>query len=91
MPEKRPQVALDLRMYLRDEMADISKLVRELIEVLVRTAEKNMSAVMPGYTHLQRAQPILFSHHMMAYVMMLMRDETRIRDAVKRMNVSPIG
>ncbi len=88
---RNDQVALDLRMYLRDEMAEITGLVRELIETFVKVAEKNMDAVMPGYTHLQRAQPILFSHHMMAYVMMLMRDEKRIKDAVKRMNVSPIG
>ena len=88
---RNDQVALDLRMYLRDEAAEISSLVRELTETLVAVAEKNMGVVMPGYTHLQRAQPILFSHHMMAYVMMLLRDRDRIADAVKRMNVSPIG
>ena len=88
---RNDQVALDLRMYLRDEAAEISLLVRELTEILVAVAEKNMGVVMPGYTHLQRAQPILFSHHMMAYVMMLLRDRDRIADAVKRMNVSPIG
>ena len=88
---RNDQVALDLRMYLRDEAAEISSLVRELTETLVSVAEKNMGVVMPGYTHLQRAQPILFSHHMMAYVMMLLRDRDRIADAVKRMNVSPIG
>ena len=88
---RNDQVALDLRMYLRDETAEITKLARELTEVLTEVAEKNMGAVMPGYTHLQRAQPILFSHHMMAYVMMLMRDQERMADAVKRMNVSPIG
>ena len=88
---RNDQVALDLRMYLRDEAEEISLLVRELTETLVAVAEKNMGVVMPGYTHLQRAQPILFSHHMMAYVMMLLRDRDRIADAVKRMNVSPIG
>lgn len=88
---RNDQVALDLRMYLRDEATEISSLVRELTETLVAVAEKNMGVVMPGYTHLQRAQPILFSHHMMAYVMMLLRDRDRIADAVKRMNVSPIG
>ena len=88
---RNDQVALDLRMYLRDEAEEITRLTRELTEVLTEVAEKNMGAVMPGYTHLQRAQPILFSHHMMAYVMMLMRDQDRIADAVKRMNVSPIG
>lgn len=88
---RNDQVALDLRMYLRDEATEISSLVRELTETLIAVAEKNMGVVMPGYTHLQRAQPILFSHHMMAYVMMLLRDRDRIADAVKRMNVSPIG
>ena len=88
---RNDQVALDLRMYLRDEAAELNTLIRELIEVLVSVAEKNMGAVMPGYTHLQRAQPILFSHHIMAYAMMLLRDKARIRDAAKRMNISPIG
>ena len=88
---RNDQVALDLRMYLRDEAAELDTLIRELAEVLVSVAEKNMGAVMPGYTHLQRAQPILFSHHVMAYAMMLLRDMARIRDAAKRMNISPIG
>ncbi|MDO4961511.1 MAG: argininosuccinate lyase [Eubacteriales bacterium] len=88
---RNDQVALDLRMYLRDEAAELVALVRELTEVLVSVAERNMKAVMPGYTHLQRAQPILFSHHIMAYAMMLLRDKARIEDAAKRMNMSPIG
>ena len=88
---RNDQVALDLRMYLRDEAKEIKQLIRELIEVTVKLAEKNMGAVMPGYTHLQRAQPILFSHHILAYTMMLLRDKARIEDAAKRMNVSPIG
>ena len=88
---RNDQVALDLRMYLRDEAAELDTLIRELTEVLVSVAEKNMGAVMPGYTHLQRAQPILFSHHIMAYAMMLLRDKARIKDAAKRMNISPIG
>ena len=88
---RNDQVALDLRMYLRDEAAELDTLIRELAEVLVSVAEKNMGAVMPGYTHLQRAQPILFSHHIMAYAMMLLRDKARIKDAAKRMNISPIG
>jgi len=88
---RNDQVALDLRMYLRDEAAELDTLIRELTEVLVSVAEKNMGAVMPGYTHLQRAQPILFSHHIMAYAMMLLRDKARIGDAAKRMNISPIG
>lgn len=88
---RNDQVALDIRMYLRDEAAELDTLIRELTEVLVSVAEKNMGAVMPGYTHLQRAQPILFSHHIMAYAMMLLRDKARIGDAAKRMNISPIG
>ena len=88
---RNDQVALDLRMYLRDETAELDTLIRELTEVIVSVAEKNMGAVMPGYTHLQRAQPILFSHHIMAYAMMLLRDKARIGDAAKRMNISPIG
>ena len=88
---RNDQVALDLRMYLRDEAAKLTELLRELEEVLLKTAQNNMKAVMPGYTHLQRAQPILFSHHIMAYSMMLLRDMDRIADASARMNVSPIG
>ena len=88
---RNDQVALDLRMYLRDEASEIMSLIRELTEELTAVAEKNMGLVMPGYTHLQRAQPILFSHHIMAYAMMLLRDKGRMEDTVKRMNVSPIG
>ncbi len=88
---RNDQVALDLRLYLRDEAAGLQKMLRELMEVLVELAEKNQDAVMPGYTHLQRAQPILFSHHLLAYVEMLLRDSGRLTDTVSRMNVSPIG
>jgi argininosuccinate lyase len=88
---RNDQVALDIRMYLRDEAAEIISLLKELAEVIAETAEKNCGAVMPGYTHLQRAQPILFSHHILAYAMMILRDISRIRDAAGRMNISPIG
>ncbi len=88
---RNDQVALDLRMYLRDETKEITGLIRELTETLIKTAEKNMGVVMPGYTHLQRAQPILFSHHVMAYAMMFLRDIDRLKDMSKRLNVSPIG
>ncbi len=88
---RNDQVALDMRMYLRDEAAEISDLIKQLAEALAGLAEKNQKAVMPGYTHLQRAQPILFAHHVLAYVMMLLRDKDRLADCVKRMNVSPIG
>lgn len=88
---RNDQVALDLRMYLRDECDEIVELTKTLIEALCIQAENNKTVIMPGYTHLQRAQPVTFSHHMMAYAMMLLRDIDRIKDARKRMNVSPIG
>ena len=88
---RNDQVALDLRMYLRTQIDEISGLVKDVIEAILFQAEANKSVIMPGYTHLQRAQPILFSHHLMAYAMMLLRDLDRLRDCRKRMNVSPIG
>ena len=88
---RNDQVALDLRMYLRDEITDIRAKVVTLIEVLCDKAEEYKGAIMPGYTHLQRAQPITFGHHLMAYAMMLLRDADRLDDCKKRMNVSPIG
>ncbi len=88
---RNDQVALDLRMYLRSEIDEISSLVKALLRAVVGQAEQNMDVIMPGYTHLQRAQPILFSHHLMAYAMMLLRDLDRLADCRKRMNVSPIG
>ena len=88
---RNDQVALDLRMYLRDECDEITELTKSLVEALCYQAEKNKAVIMPGYTHLQRAQPVTFGHHMMAYAMMLLRDIDRIKDTKKRMNVSPIG
>ena len=88
---RNDQVALDIRMYLRSEAEEISGLVRKLIEAVTAQAEANTDTVMPGYTHLQRAQPILFGHHLMAYAMMLLRDLSRLADWKKRMNESPIG
>ena len=88
---RNDQVALDLRLYLRDEMAEIISEIKDLITALVQKAEENKDAIMPGYTHLQRAQPILFAHHLLAYCMMLMRDVSRFEDASRRMNSSPIG
>ena len=85
------QVALDFRMYLRQETEEIQDLIRELLGVLARQAETYKAAIMPGYTHLQRAQPITFGHHLMAYAMMLLRDLDRLEDGRKRMNLSPIG
>ena len=88
---RNDQVALDLRMYLREEIDEITALVKDVIEAILEQAQANKSVIMPGYTHLQRAQPILFSHHLMAYAMMLLRDLDRLADCRKRMNVSPIG
>ena len=88
---RNDQVALDIRMYLRDEIDEISALVKSLIAVLAQQAETYKAAIMPGYTHLQRAQPITFGHHLMAYAMMLLRDVERLADCRKRMNQSPIG
>ena len=88
---RNDQVALDLRMYLREQCDAISAQVKTLIEALVDRAAEYKSAIMPGYTHLQRAQPITFGHHLMAYAMMLLRDRSRLSDCRKRMNCSPIG
>lgn len=88
---RNDQVALDIRMYLRDEAEEISNLTKELISVIADKADEYKDAIMPGYTHLQRAQPITFGHHLMAYTMMLLRDIDRIADCKKRMNISPIG
>ncbi|MDY2847887.1 MAG: argininosuccinate lyase [Oscillospiraceae bacterium] len=88
---RNDQVALDIRMYLRDECDEISKLVFELTETIINMAEEHLYTVMPGYTHLQRAQPVTFAHHLMAYAQMLYRDLERIRDAKERMNYLPLG
>ncbi len=88
---RNDQVALDTRLYLRDMTADTIELIAKLIDALCAQAEKNADAVMPGYTHLQRAQPITFAHQLLAYGMMLARDIGRLSDAAKRMNVSPLG
>ena len=88
---RNDQVALDIRMYLREESEKIIELLRTLVGDITDKAEENKAVIVPGYTHLQRAQPITFGHHLMAYAMMLLRDISRIRDAVDRMNYSPIG
>ena len=88
---RNDQVALDIRMYLRDEIDEIDRLTRELIGAVTAQAERYADTIMPGYTHLQRAQPITFGHHLMAYAMMLLRDLERLADTRKRMNRSPIG
>ena len=88
---RNDQVALDIRLYLRDESKTIVELIRKLIAAVVEQAKQNKTTILPGYTHLQRAQPIVFAHHLLAYAMMLMRDVDRIEDAVRRMNRSPLG
>ena len=88
---RNDQVALDIRMYLRDNVSDIVSLVKELAGTITDKAEECKAVIVPGYTHLQRAQPITFGHHLMAYSMMLLRDISRLEDAVERMNLSPIG
>ena len=88
---RNDQVALDLRLYLLDEVKEIRALTFGLLAAITDQAERYKATVMPGYTHLQRAQPITFGHHLMAYAMMLRRDIGRLDDAAARMNVSPIG
>ena len=88
---RNDQVALDIRMYLKKEILNIKDLLKLLMEAIVEVAESNKDVIMPGYTHLQRAQPILFSHHMMAYYEMMKRDLDRLEDCFKRVDVMPLG
>ena len=88
---RNDQVALDIRLYLRDEVDSVYEMLTELIGVITDKAEKYASCVMPGYTHMQRAQPITFGHHLLAYAEMLLRDKQRLADAKSRMNCSPLG
>lgn len=88
---RNDQVALDIRLYLRDAIKELRELVVSLVKVLCSIADENTETIMPGYTHLQRAQPITFGHHMMAYAQMLLRDIERFDDTLRRMNVSPLG
>jgi len=88
---RNDQVALDFRMYLRDEIDEIAALTKSLAAVICDKAEEYKDAIMPGYTHLQRAQPITFGHQLMAYAMMLLRDLGRLTDCRRRLNFSPIG
>lgn len=88
---RNDQVALDTRLYLRNETDEIFLKVRSLVEAILEKADENKAVILPGYTHLQRAQPITFGHHLMAYAMMFLRDLDRLKDSRKRLNVSPIG
>jgi argininosuccinate lyase len=88
---RNDQVALDLRLYLREAVADLLVELRGFEESLLTLAEREIGTVMPGYTHLQRAQPVLFAHHLLAYVEMAERDKGRLHDALQRINVLPLG
>jgi argininosuccinate lyase len=88
---RNDQVALDTRMYVREVVERVRSLVKEMQEALILLAEKNMDVILPGYTHLQRAQPILVSHHLLAYYEMLKRDRERLYETGKRANVLPLG
>jgi argininosuccinate lyase len=88
---RNDQVALDLRLYLREETEDIISKVLQLQKTLLTIAEKHIDTIMPGYTHLQRAQPVLLSHHLLAYMEMLERDKGRLADSLKRLTVLPLG
>ena len=88
---RNDQVALDTRMYLRDRAFSIQAKIKELLFAILSKAEEHKSSIMPGYTHLQRAQPITFGHHLMAYAMMFLRDLDRFSDVLKRIDVCPIG
>ncbi|MCC8365067.1 argininosuccinate lyase [Xenorhabdus sp. PB61.4] len=88
---RNDQVATDLKLWCKDQIADIRQALTALQQALVITAENNQDAVMPGYTHLQRAQPVTFAHWCLAYAEMLARDESRLQDTLKRLDVSPLG
>jgi argininosuccinate lyase len=88
---RNDQIALDERMYLKEEVIKIQYLLKELQKSLIVTAQKNLGVIMPGYTHLQHAQPLLFSHHLMAYFYMFERDKGRMQDLYKRIDVLPLG
>lgn len=88
---RNDQVATDLKLWCKEQVLSLQEAVRHLQQALVATAEANQDAVMPGYTHLQRAQPVTFAHWCLAYVEMLARDESRLQDTLKRLDVSPLG
>ena len=88
---RNDQVALDIRMYVKNEIKEVQSLIAELLRVIADKAEANVTTVMPGYTHLQHAQPVTFAHYILAYAQMLMRDYDRLNDVYKRTNVLPLG
>jgi argininosuccinate lyase len=88
---RNDQVALDVRMFVREAVRKLTSLIKEIQEVLVDLAEKNMGVIVPGYTHLQRAQPVLLSHHLLAYYEMMKRDRQRLLESLERINIMPLG
>lgn len=88
---RNDQIALDMRLYMRAEIREILSMIRSLQMALLDSAEANINVIMPGYTHMQRAQPVLLSHHLLAYIHMLNRDHDRLRDCLKRVNILPLG
>jgi argininosuccinate lyase len=88
---RNDQVATDIRLYLRDQLRILASELRRLQEGLLQLAERETDTIMPGFTHLQTAQPVTFGHHMLAWVEMLMRDQTRLEDCYQRLNVMPLG
>jgi argininosuccinate lyase len=88
---RNDQIALDMRLYLREESRAIHSLIKNFQKILLNRATKYLNVFMPGYTHLQRAQPVLLSHHILAYVEMLQRDRERLNDTLKRINIMPLG
>jgi len=88
---RNDQICLDIRMYLRDEVGEILKEIHQLAKTLLSLAKKNIDHIIPGYTHLQRAQPVLLSHHLLAHLEMFLRDRDRLRDCLTRINIMPLG
>lgn len=88
---RNDQIALDLRLYLRDELRLIISAIKELQQKILDITKKHIDYIMPGYTHMQRAQPVLLSHHLLAYIEMIERDKARLRDTLKRVNIMPLG
>jgi argininosuccinate lyase len=88
---RNDQVALDMKLYVRDEVVEINHLLKDLLEVIIEIMEDNLDTYMPGFTHLQKAQPITLAHHMGAYFEMFKRDRSRLDDIYKRMNYCPLG
>ena len=88
---RNDQIVLDERLYLRDEISEVSELIKGLQETIINIAQKNIDVIIPGLTHMQHAQPVLFSHYLMAYFNMLDRDNGRLKDCFKRVNIMPLG